>query len=717
MSNPSINDIPNLTLLHFTQNADVINAIRDIEAFIAGERAKDPTFSYSDDLVEGDENGIWNVDLVQEGGGVLGIALVGFTYVLEKVGFRFKKLGGTSVGAINTLLMATAVGTKEKSKSEVILEELKDMDFLQFIDGRSEEDKSVKEFVASLINARTTPSWSFLKRLRFYYETLGVWDDFKHEMGLNRGDSFENWLKAVLAKESFGKVDSLEKLLIKMGTFSEAEFADVVKENQEIELWKKCEAEKAWPMAVIAADITSETKAVFPRDAYLYDLDPFRMHPAEFVRASMSVPFFFYPKKFNVPYQGANDDQEEIQARKDWYEKLIRGWREKKEIPVQPDEAILVDGGIISNFPIDIFHISDNIPSRPTFGVKLGIERKDINILDESNTFNAFPLLSIIFKTARLARDRDFIKSNQDFQNLVAYIDTGDHDWLNFFLTNRQKVDLFARGAKAACEFLTNKFNWQDYKNVRKELLLRSTRNIMDSNANSMLEKAFRGRSNSKIEIESDPTTYGAVPASYERGSVATNQNLEATDEPIPKKPDTSWEEQKRVLSQRVGMIKLIKDVDQQEDVFKVLWVDDKCKSDNYFKSNELDFIQEVIGAEITKVTNSADAEAYLRNNSYDYDLIISDIERPGGNGIEFLNKLVNAVHDGTIESLPPLIFYISVLDKSKGIPPYSFNITNKVSELMHLIADVYERKGLYRYTYQEYVSTMQREAEKGKLL
>lgn len=147
------------------------------------------------------------------------------------------------------------------------------------------------------------------------------------------------------------------------------------------------------------------------------------------------------------------------------------------------------------------------------------------------------------------------------------------------------------------------------------------------------------------------------------------------------------------------------------------MWVDDKCKSDNYFKSNELDFIQEVIGAEITKVTNSADAEAYLRNNSYDYDLIISDIERPGGNGIEFLNKLVNAVHDGTIESLPPLIFYISVLDKSKGIPPYSFNITNKVSELMHLIADVYERKGLYRYTYQEYVSTMQREAEKGKLL
>src|SRR4051812_35317605 len=45
------------------------------------------------------------VDLVQEGGGVHGIALAGYTYVLEKMGITFLKMAGTSAGAINTMLL------------------------------------------------------------------------------------------------------------------------------------------------------------------------------------------------------------------------------------------------------------------------------------------------------------------------------------------------------------------------------------------------------------------------------------------------------------------------------------------------------------------------------------------------------------------------------------------------------------------------------------
>ncbi|MDZ7847324.1 MAG: patatin-like phospholipase family protein [Owenweeksia sp.] len=43
---------------------------------------------------------------MQEGGGVLGIGLVGYTYILEQAGLRFFSLAGTSAGSINTLLMA-----------------------------------------------------------------------------------------------------------------------------------------------------------------------------------------------------------------------------------------------------------------------------------------------------------------------------------------------------------------------------------------------------------------------------------------------------------------------------------------------------------------------------------------------------------------------------------------------------------------------------------
>ena len=50
-----------------------------------------------------DSDGHQYVDLVMEGGGVLGIALVGYTYVLEQMGIRFLGIGGTSAGAINVM--------------------------------------------------------------------------------------------------------------------------------------------------------------------------------------------------------------------------------------------------------------------------------------------------------------------------------------------------------------------------------------------------------------------------------------------------------------------------------------------------------------------------------------------------------------------------------------------------------------------------------------
>src|ERR1043165_5006229 len=81
-----------------------------------------------------DENGYQYVNLVQKGGGVLGIALVGYTYILEQMGIRFLRLAGTSAGAINTSLM-TAIGRKGDIKSEKILKQLCSLDFFKLVDG------------------------------------------------------------------------------------------------------------------------------------------------------------------------------------------------------------------------------------------------------------------------------------------------------------------------------------------------------------------------------------------------------------------------------------------------------------------------------------------------------------------------------------------------------------------------------------------------------
>lgn len=64
----------------FTENGEVLAIIKDLK-----EQIKDKKFS---DII--DNNNCQYVDLVQEGGGVLGIALVGYVYVLEKWEFVFK---------------------------------------------------------------------------------------------------------------------------------------------------------------------------------------------------------------------------------------------------------------------------------------------------------------------------------------------------------------------------------------------------------------------------------------------------------------------------------------------------------------------------------------------------------------------------------------------------------------------------------------------------
>jgi NTE family protein len=68
-----------------------------------------------------DDMGHQYVDLVQEGGGVLGIALVGYVYILEKMGIRFFSLAGTSAGSINAMMLACC-GNKEDEKTDKIIE-------------------------------------------------------------------------------------------------------------------------------------------------------------------------------------------------------------------------------------------------------------------------------------------------------------------------------------------------------------------------------------------------------------------------------------------------------------------------------------------------------------------------------------------------------------------------------------------------------------------
>src|ERR1051326_3225570 len=69
------------------------------------------------------------VDLVMEGGGVKGIALVGALSVLQERGFQPQNLAGTSAGAIVTTLYAAGYSPAE------LYTLLKTQDFSAFLDG------------------------------------------------------------------------------------------------------------------------------------------------------------------------------------------------------------------------------------------------------------------------------------------------------------------------------------------------------------------------------------------------------------------------------------------------------------------------------------------------------------------------------------------------------------------------------------------------------
>ena len=372
-----------------------------------------------------DDEGHQYVDLVMEGGGVLGIALLGYTYALEKAGIRFLSIGGTSAGSIAALLLA-AVDDKEHEKSEKIAVALANKDLYDFVDG--------PEAAKRLIRAALEDAGKL--RLGMYY--LGARSGFIRHLGFNPGKNFLGWMEETLAAHAVRTVRDLKArmnhvppgLRMRDGQAFDEDLAELV---------------------IIAAEVSTETKVEFPAMAPLFWSNPEDMSPACFVRASMSVPYFFHPYRVH-----------DIPTGPEAHER----WRTLANYDGQLDETcVFVDGGIMSNFPINTFHNPYRVPSAPTLGVKLGTPTRQFRRFQRPVAFG-----TALFNAARHTLDYEFIRKNPDYNNLVAHIDTGAHNWLDFRLSDEAKVDLFRRGVEAAGNFL-HSFDWPKYKQLRKSLI------------------------------------------------------------------------------------------------------------------------------------------------------------------------------------------------------------------------------------------------------
>lgn len=384
-----------------------------------------------------DAAGFQYVDLVQEGGGVLGIALVGYTYVLENAGLRFFSLAGTSAGAINTMMLA-GLSEIKNAKSEAILRVLSEKNLFDLVDG----DSSIKKLIQKFIRKE--------KGKIFYLilNALKIYRIIQKKLGVNPGKNFNDWITEELEKVNIKTIGDLKSLRKKLPE------GLVHIGGQDL---SKAEAR----LAIITSDVTTHTKVEFPKMAELYWREPDKVRPSDLVRASMSIPFFFEPYEVKeIP----NDEKNHLPASgTPTYAQL---WDDHASYtgPIPP--AIkFVDGGMLSNFPINVFHRTDGKqPTRPTFGVRLSTYRDNY-----AKVGNLMSFSGAMISTMRQIHDYDFLMRNPEYRLLICRIDADkDFNWLDFEMKQSDQIKLFLQGAQKAIEFLEC-FDWEKYKETRAE--------------------------------------------------------------------------------------------------------------------------------------------------------------------------------------------------------------------------------------------------------
>src|SRR5579883_1311054 len=176
---------------------------------------------------------------------------------------------------------------------------------------------------------------------------------------------------------------------------------------------------------VVATDISRGCMLVLPQDARDYGMAPEDLEVALAIRMSMSIPFFFKPVKFKDSY--------------------------------------IVDGGVLSNFPVELFD-SAGVPEWPTFGIKLAASPGDNPAARVRHPIHG-PIseLAALFFTAQEAHDAYYLKNDKYVRTTL--VDTLNVATTDFQLQAEQKEALYASGAKAARDFLS-RWDFEQYKAI-----------------------------------------------------------------------------------------------------------------------------------------------------------------------------------------------------------------------------------------------------------
>lgn len=231
--------------------------------------------------------------------------------------------------------------------------------------------------------------------------------------GIYEGEAFLEWLQGLLARKD-------------KAVFRDLRHPDYPDHD-----------DYGYRVQVIASDLTTRRLLVLPRDAGALGIERDELEIAWAVRMSMSIPIFFEPVRWKNPETG--------------------------------EEHVIVDGGMLSNFPVWLFD-SDGEPDWPTFGLLL-VEPEPRETAGErvpraepgANRVRALiTYLTSIVGTMLEAHDRLYLEQ-ADYARTIP-IPTLGVGTTEFDLGPDRSRDLYESGRRAAAKFLDEVWDFEGYK-------------------------------------------------------------------------------------------------------------------------------------------------------------------------------------------------------------------------------------------------------------
>jgi NTE family protein len=229
------------------------------------------------------------------------------------------------------------------------------------------------------------------------------------EQGVYDGDYLRNWVHDTLKRES--GVETFGDLRLPPDP------DDDLRPNQRYRL------------VVIAADVSRGQLVRLPWDYEQYGLDPDRQLVADAVRASTSIAFFFKPAHLAWGKPAGN-------------------------------VSVLLDGGVVSDFPVEIFDRTDGRPPRwPTFGVTLSARTPPGALRNQVR--DSLGLALAILDTTVNGNDRVHL-ADPCVASRTIFVDIQGVSAENFSIDAKTRQALYEKGRSAAERFLTM-WDWDAY--------------------------------------------------------------------------------------------------------------------------------------------------------------------------------------------------------------------------------------------------------------